>query len=49
MNSLWVACSEVISYERKHLCSLFLYRRSAKAKSSVTKSSREDVPELALC
>ena len=49
MNSLWVAYSEAISYERKHLCSLFLCRRSAEAESCVKKSSREDAPERALC
>lgn len=49
MNSLRVAYSEMMSHERKHLCSLFLYCQSAEAKSSVKTSSRKDVPEWALC
>ena len=49
MNSLRVACSEMTSHGRKHLCSLFLCCQAAEAKSSVKTSSRKDVPEWALC
>lgn len=49
MNNLWVAYSEVVSHERKHLCSLLLFRRPAQAKSPFKTLSGEGAPELALC